>query len=137
MVRIKKSLAAFSLLFVSGMLVLPFAKAGEVAYTGPVAGPTPVYCTAIDPSHPMPDESTSPEKRYYTGAFMGDVNLNPARASFYKFLQEKYGYTENPSYGDQSITCYASKTLDDAQARLAKQKQVDKTAIDTGWTPAA
>ncbi len=125
--------------FLLMLIAVPTASASDKFASGPrVPNQGYYFCMALED----PTPAASKGKAYFSGVFVADGNyLNPIRAAYVKFLQEKYSYAQDPTTFDTSIQCVGTQSMEEAtsteQIRLkpGKEKNPEGT-FETGWTPA-
>ncbi|HTL46997.1 MAG TPA: hypothetical protein VL688_02920 [Verrucomicrobiae bacterium] len=133
--------SGFALAVVVFTLILPAAYAGESPYQAAPEAPSYFFCTANQSQREMPDESISPAKAFYSGAFTAQPEkMQPVMSAFGDLLKEKYGFT--PDAGQvQPVACTGVKSMEQAQAteklRVESSRRNKAEVIETGWIPAA
>ena len=101
------------------------------------AGPAMGYYFCLALEDPTPTASKG--KAYYSAVFIADANnLAPIREAYVKFLQEKYGYAQDPSTLNSSVQFTGTQTMEQAtyveQMRVKKGKDLNpEGTIETSW----
>lgn len=126
---------------VCGMaLAAPRASASDAVASGTVTKSMGHYfCVALEDPTPAAPKG----KAYYSGVFEAEGNsLNPVRAAYAAFLQEKYSYAQDPTTFDSSVQCVGTRSAEEAaateQARMKPGKTFNASGtFETGWTYSA